>query len=448
MVIVGLILAFWIASVFITKQKSGGGPVTIRDFFPISNSPISNTPPVNINGNGETLPTDNGNTNTPPKFRQISNFAVAGATVVDETPVAPIVAKTKVSKTVPATPPIPPVYAIRYVERATGHLFEQILGSWTEKKVTNTTIPSIYEAMFGNNGNSAFLRYLNSDNQTIESFSGSIPLPKVPAKTASTTVTTTNTATVANALPIGNDVAETPIPELLGTFFPENISSAVVSPDGSKVFYLSSFGDQTLGTSANLDGTKKSQFFTSSFSEWIPQWPTARIMTITTKASASVPGFVYTLDTQTGDMNKIIGGLKGLTTLTSSDGKNMLYSVSNGKDFSLYSYSLKTNTTTNLNIKTLPEKCVWSSDNITVYCGVPVSPDAGAYPDVWYQGLTSFNDQIWKINTATSEFNMIGDPNSDVNVSMDATKLILDKTESNLFIVNKKDSKLWSLALQ
>ncbi|MDD2935448.1 MAG: hypothetical protein PHX25_03160, partial [Candidatus Pacebacteria bacterium] len=58
--------------------------------------------------------------------------------------------------------------AVRYTERATGHIFEASTIRPTVKRISNTTIPRIYEAIWVNSEESV-MRYLDEDNN-IKSF--------------------------------------------------------------------------------------------------------------------------------------------------------------------------------------------------------------------------------------------------------------------------------------
>ena len=109
-------------------------------------------------------------------------------------------------------------------------------------------------------------------------------------------------------------------------------------------------------------------------------------------------------------------------------------------------FSISKNESTNLNTYGLPEKCVWSNDNINVYCAVPNTVVGNQYPDVWYQGLVSFDDYFVKINTRTG--NKITIANSANETPVDGTHLFLDNDEKTLFFINKKDSTLWSLNIE
>jgi hypothetical protein len=168
------------------------------------------------------------------------------------------------------------------------------------------------------------------------------------------------------------------------------------------------------------------------------------MITLTTKPSANVPGYMYFVNPDNKDFNKILGGINGLTTLTSPDGKLVLYADNN---LSLNIFDITKDTSYPLNIRTLPEKCVWTKTSDIVYCAVPNSIDDANYPDAWYQGQISFSDQIWQINVTNGNTSMLADPVSIAGEEIDGIKLTLDSNENYLFFVNKKDSFLWELIL-
>ena len=166
------------------------------------------------------------------------------------------------------------------------------------------------------------------------------------------------------------------------------------------------------------------------------------------KASGSVSGLLYFLDAQSGKLTKILGGITGLTTNTNPTGDHVLYSESARGNFNLFSYSISANEQTPLSLKTLPDKCVWSKLKKTlVYCGVPTNIPSGEYPDVWYQGVVSFSDTLWMIDTETGITTILAKPQDLTGEEIDATQLVLDPNESFLFFINKKDSTPWSLKL-
>jgi hypothetical protein len=421
----------------------------ISKFNPFGNNkpaPTNTTPPVD---NG-------GNTNNPvteiPKLVKISSMPVAGFTIftkerLKDVPITPIVIPSTtgtgdttqnppatsapiVVNNKPAVKPTPPptefAPALRYVDKALGFIYQTFADKIAETKISKTTIPMVYDAYFGNNGDSVVMRYLKGDSNIIETFLGTIPKELLGGDTAT-----------------GND-------EIKGTFLPENIKDISISPDASKIFYLFINGgissSSMIGTTLNLKDNKKVQVFDSLFTEWLSHWSNTNTITLTTKPSSNVPGYMYSVNLNNKNLTRILSNISGLTTLASPDGRMILYGDSN---LSLFVYHTDTGNTDVLGVRTLPEKCVWSKASDIIYCAVPKSIDIGQYPDTWYQGEVSFNDQLWKIGVKSGTQNMLADPVTfGSGEGIDAIKLATDEKENYLFFVNKKDSFLWKLDLK
>ena len=97
----------------------------------------------------------------------------------------------------------------------------------------------------------------------------------------------------------------------------------------------------------------------------------------------------------------------------------------------------------------MAEKCVWNKLNTLIYCAVPKNTTFANFPDSWYQGEISFEDQIWEINLENQNTKLLLNPvllNGGEEV--DGIKLSLDKNEDYLLFVNKKDSILWGYNLK
>jgi hypothetical protein len=173
------------------------------------------------------------------------------------------------------------------------------------------------------------------------------------------------------------------------------------------------------------------------------------VITLTTKPAGSISGFMYFLNSQTGSFSRVLGDIKGLTTKTNSTATEVLYSDSARDTPRLYLYNLKKAESKLLPWNTFPEKCLWSNtDTKIIYCAVPKNFEAGDYPDLWYQGLTNFTDDIWRINTDTGASTLVFDIQKETNNSIDAINLQLDKNDNYLFFTNKTDLTLWSLSLK
>lgn len=227
------------------------------------------------------------------------------------------------------------------------------------------------------------------------------------------------------------------------SLLPKNITRGAVSPDGSQLFFLvpmSGFGIS--GIVSNSDGSGQKKVFESPASEWSAQWVTKDLIALTTLASRESPGYLYFLNPTTGDFKKILGPIRGLTTLVAPDGKRIIYSSSTDRGIVTRLYTLETGALKNLDLATLPEKCIWQDASIVI-CGVPKLVPGGQYPDSWYQGLVSFSDVVWKIDATNNTTSLILSPDQ----SFDIVKPQLSPDRSYFYFINKSDQTLWSYRL-
>ena len=311
---------------------------------------------------------------------------------------------------------------IRYVERGTGHIVETASDSFESNKVSNTTIPKVPQAIWTPNGQSVIMRYLKDGAESIYSFSANI----VKATTT-------------------QDVSKNP----KSAFLPLNITQLSINPSGDKIFYLTKDEGGSIGVVSSTDGSKKSQSFQFAITEWLASWPNKDIIVLATKPSSVATGYLFFLNEKTGGNDKILSGINGLTALVSSTTKNILYSESADGSIKLNYYNLKNNQNRTLSFKTLPEKCAWSKiEELTIYCAVPRTIEDGEYPDIWYQGVVSFNDNIWKIDLKTSSSELVYNLQKESGKEFDLMNPFLSGDDEYLFFPNKKYLTFWSLSLK
>jgi len=338
-------------------------------------------------------------------FQKLNNLTITGKI---DTETAPYFTKTTKLLNLVEKKQFEQAPSIRFVERKNGHIYKMFLDTKIKEKISNSTIPSVYEAILGGEGKTVVYRYL-SENNIINSF-----------------ITTGG--------------------EQSGEFLPQNISDFSISLDKNKFFYLIEGENGVTGTMGAIGSTKRDIVFNHPFTEWLSSWDNKQNVYLTTKASYGVPGSTFILDSAKKTISKLFGGVDGLTTSISPDGSLILYSYGTDTGPKLGVFNIKEHTSSDLDLYGLSEKCVWSNDNNYVYCGVPSVVKGYQYPDYWYQGLVSFDDIFMKINVVTGEKETIA--NSAEEVPIDATYLFLDKEENSLFFTNKKDSTLWSLDLK
>jgi len=428
-IILATVLIAIAAFVFLRTPRTGEAPTEgstglnfLANLNPFRKQPGQTSAPTTPTEEEPT--TLNTETNEDIKLKRVSSVSVAGFTIFQKeryTELPTITPDTNTPSLLNPTPPaIESVPAVRYTERATGNIYQAFADKLDERKFSTTIIPRIVESYFGGNGDFVIMRYLKSDGKSIASFSGTLPEENAGQDSA-----------------VGN--------ELTGLFLPDGISDMSVSPDGLKVFYILNIGQNTVGVTSGMSGENKVQVFESSFNEWLTFWPNNQLITLTTKPSASVPGYMYALNPSLKSFRKVLGGINGLTTLTSPSGNLILWG---DNIMNLNIYDTETRETTNLSLRTLPEKCTWSRDSDTLYCSVPDVVNQSNYPDIWYKGEVSFSDSIWRIDVASNTAEIISTLYSvNTKENMDNIKLSLDANEDYLFFVNKKDSYLWQLSL-
>lgn len=334
-----------------------------------------------------------------PRLRKISEFPVSGATFVE----------TKNGS------------VIRYMDRATGNIFDTETDSLIQERISNTTLPKTQNLSWLSNGNSFIAQYTNN-GEDITNFYGILK----------------------------SDTGTSSIKTLDGSFLNSKMDNISVSPDQSKYFYtLPNLSLGSIGTVSSFDNLKKSQIMDSEVGEWLSSWPRDSFVVLTTRPSYETVGFAYLLDTKTGSQAKIIGGKNGLTVSMSPDGENVLYTESKNDSFVLNVLNKKKGSYTT-SPGTLPEKCVWSRKNTgIVFCAIPENLPNGNYPDDWYKGEFFFKDYILKldlINETATMIENISEENGGLQI--DAFNLSLDKNEDYLMFSNKLDYSLWSLRLK
>jgi hypothetical protein len=405
-------LGFLLAAFIVTRggKTQEGTNDSFANFFPFGKQDDQNTtlPEKNTpSDNNENILTENRAKKDLPILREITKNPVAGYYATE-----------KVRKPY-----------VNFMEKETGNVYEIRMEDMQTNRLSNSLIPRISEAFFANKGKNIVARYLKNGSDTIFSFILDI--------------SGTESLSSENATSTGTSVPN-------GRFLPSGISEITLSSDKKTAFYLTksdTFSDRSsFGSIYDFEKKTTSEVFQSPFSEWIPISFDGKSVLLQTKASQKVPGFLYSFDIKTGILQKILGNINGLMALPSPDRTRILYSESTLGGLALHFYNTKDGSIVSTTVQTLPEKCVWKSDNMTVYCGVPNNMAGGAYPDLWYQGIVSFTDSFWKIDAKTGKGSII--PSSFTSEPMDIVFLSFSPIEDYLFFINKRDSSLWAFNIE
>ena len=149
-----------------------------------------------------------------------------------------------------------------------------------------------------------------------------------------------------------------------------------------------------------------------------------------------------------GDKKILFSGKFGADYLWNGSGDRILISHSDQKGGSKIQLAVANGQGgeyQNLNVSTFVSKCVWSSDNVTVFCAVPTDlPATAVLPNDYWSGKIQTKDAFFKINTKTGEKTSLISP-TKIPTDIDASNLSINAQDNILIFLNKLDSKLYKL---
>lgn len=302
-----------------------------------------------------------------------------------------------------------PEVTVSYIERQSGNLYTYRTLSRTVTRTSNRTVPGIQSAAWTPNGSLVFVRYLSGSN-----------------------FSTINTYGLSAS---GSS----------GYFLPQNLADLAVA--STSVLMLSSGVNGSTASLAKVDGTGARTVFSTPLTSLRVFFAGKSQYLAVTKASAALPGTAFLVDA-TGRLSRIAGPRDGLSALPSPLGKWILVSYTLDGAMQMELVNTTTGETLSLPVATLTDKCVWTSDDSVVYCGVPVNPPGGvAYPDDWYQGAVQFSDRIWKIQISGRYAQMALDLPKETKEVIDVVSPAVNPSGTVLVFVNKNNGSLWSYSL-
>jgi hypothetical protein len=151
-----------------------------------------------------------------------------------------------------------------------------------------------------------------------------------------------------------------------------------------------------------------------------------------------------------GEAKTIFSGRFGADFLWSPNGSRALVSSSEtkgGSKIMLATINVNGGEYQNLNIPTLASKCVWSSNNKTIFYALPgFIPDGSVMPNDYQDKKVTTKDTFWKADVTTGKKERIIELD-DLKSGFDATDLFLSAEENILFFTNRLDGKLYRIDL-
>ena len=208
-----------------------------------------------------------------------------------------------------------------------------------------------------------------------------------------------------------------------------NIRAVTFSPDGGLITYYyldEADGSNPLGkiVLSQPDGSTPKKILDTRLKDIKLFWPTIDGIVIKTASSG-----IFKL-TEDGKLTQIIEPAFGLEEKWSPSGKKLLFSFlasdASNQGVILSFREMQSGKDTSLDIPGSAYQCIWSIDDINIFCSIPSS---------------SSTDDIYKVNTTSGSYNLIAELDMLVN------EFFLSPLEDRLFFTSTSDKKLYGLKI-
>ncbi len=365
-----------------------------------------------LQGTKNTSPTNATDTNVP--LNGVQQPAMGGVVQkIFKIADGPIVSATFIQTQNPTTT------IARYITADTGHILDLVIDSPGNiaKVVSNTTIPGLISAKWAERGNAVVVQYF--EGRTVKT---------LYEQFASST---------------------TAIPPRIH-FFPDDIQSYDVSPDGMSLTYLLKTAGGTNGYIASTTGTNTKRLFSLPLTQTLVSWPAKSALLVTSKEAAGVPGIAFSIKTKDGSATPLVYA-NGLTAMANVDFSRVIYQTIADPATQGLTYSHDTLNGFDLPVPAspAPEKCRWSSvATTTLYCAVPVDSRTANYVDLLHVGVAVDADDIGVFNTLGGMTEIATVPGSKQGgTATPIENIALSPQDTYLSYVTYGDRSLWGVRL-
>lgn len=316
-----------------------------------------------------------------------------------------------------------------FVDSGTGYIYEKNLNQPTSSptQITKTEYPNIREAYFLiiNEEKKVLLQY--SANNNIKTILATIP----------------DYYGTEKDLENVNDLDN-------------NITNVSISPDFSKAVYVLTKNKTTnnkkdlISDLFLIDNNGRNKIYSSDLSSWKTQINNSGEIFVYNNETSKEKNGLYKLDIYQRKLNNIYQGHTGSSYLINNNSILISSFTDNGiklyKNANFYGDTFTDNNLFDLKLKTLTNKCSLG-DNII--CAVPKeikNYDSGL-PDAWYQGATSWDDNLYIFNEEYPLGQLLFDMKTDGQVDgfFDLKDIKITKDNNRVLFINKNNGELWSL---
>lgn len=388
-IIIGIVLVVILFSIWVYILI--GGDVTPEDKY--SDLDFNNTTDAVVERPWE------GSTNTEDsivnvgklsKLKQLTTSPVAGFQEIKSTP----------SST-------PEVY---YTEVGTGHIYSIDLETGQVIRVSGTTVPATQKAVITNDGRFTFIK---------SGFGGS------------------GEYAVAEIFAQEENILKTNILEDVIDFTTTN---------NNTFLYAVRKNNSVVGKEYSPISKATKELFTVPFSEAKIVWGKTANAThyVYPKPNSALEGYLYEI--VSGKIKRLpVDGL-GLTAVGSEDYILSGSQVKNSYETSIY--VKRQNISVEFFETILPDKCTLLNLDARFICAIPNTPIKSDAPDGWYQGMTTYSDNLWSIDPDAGSLTLLLKIEEESGRELDIMNLLSNNGDNNLYFQNKNDQTLWTYELK
>lgn len=317
---------------------------------------------------------------------------------------------------------LPTTTLVRYVMATNGHVMDLAIDvpGAAAKPVSNTTIPGVFSAVWGQNATSTVLRY--NDGGLIKS---------VAIAFASSTV--------------GGVAAPTRI-----QFLPNSIISIAVSPDGKNIAYVLKTSGGVDGYIADITGANQKKLFSFFLSQVVLSWPSPGTLLLQTKSAADVPGIAFSINVRTGTVVPLLYA-SGLFALANDTFSKVIYQTVGGtaNTHETYLHTMSTGQDETLLFNPLVEKCIWSAfQQKLLFCAAPLADTDASYLGLWHQGLSIEPESILQYDIDARTTGLVTTLGTDNQAPVGGVDQIASSPDGKyILFITRGDHSLWGVRL-
>ena len=389
-----IIIVFLVVTIFFIKNP--------RTKNQTNNSIIENLFP-SLQTNNQDINKQTGSDN---QKNQNSNQKPSTKKTINQEIIEPVVSMAVLPNTIASS-------SIVYMKKNDGHIYihKQQTDSKDDILISNNTIPFTQKAFFAFIGTEIHIIAFYNKNQVLQN--------------KYLVIDSTQPTLLPKEVILENDIVD-----------------VVESPNLNSFLLIQNINNQVVAINFDPKTNSRTRVYGFPQFDWKFNWFNKQLITLQTKPSANLFGFLYRFTATENGLEKIIDKTLELSTLMNSVGDYLLFSGDIGGSLNTKLKNLTSKQILPLPFTTIPDKCVF--DRQVIVCQ-KINKDLKAGDlDKWYKGQTSLaGGGFWEYGIETEEFYEL----ATISSKIDATDLKIDSSNYIIYFKNKLDNSIWSLDL-